>query len=164
MSSSVTERPAVPADLIEATPERNGLLEWILASPMIVFLLWAWVDLFAWLSPIPWYWLDALVGTAVFALLIVLPLGLVTHWIVTAIPSVFQRAGWELQFLEPVDEAKVPFTRWEIRTYRRAPTSWARLWLRAAQGWVWLEMATILVGGIVMIPLFFNAVEFGFGR
>ena len=59
----------MPADLIEATPERNGLLEWILASPMIVFLLWAWVDLFAWLSPIPWYWLDALVGTAVFALL-----------------------------------------------------------------------------------------------
>ena len=81
MSSSVTERPAVPADLIEATPERNGLLEWILASPMIVFLLWAWVGLFAWLSPIPWYWLDALVWAAVFALLIVLPL-MLGAWLV----------------------------------------------------------------------------------
>jgi hypothetical protein len=45
-----------------------------------------------------------------------------------------------------------------------AANRWSRAWLRAAQGWVYLEIIAILLGAIVMIPLFFSAVEFGFGQ
>jgi hypothetical protein len=33
-----------------------------------------------------------------------------------------------------------------------------------AQGWVFLEMAAILIGAVVMIPLYFSARDFGFGQ
>jgi hypothetical protein len=38
------------------------------------------------------------------------------------------------------------------------------VWIRAAQGWVYLEIIAIFVGAIAMIPLFFSAVDFGFGQ
>ena len=39
-----------------------------------------------------------------------------------------------------------------------------RRWLRAAQGWVFLEITAIFVGAVAMVPLFFSATEFGFGQ
>ena len=36
--------------------------------------------------------------------------------------------------------------------------------MRAAQGWVYLEIAAIFIGAIAMIPIFFSVSEFGFGR
>jgi hypothetical protein len=36
--------------------------------------------------------------------------------------------------------------------------------MRAAQGWVYLEIAAIFIGAIAVIPLFFSALDFGFGQ
>jgi hypothetical protein len=33
-----------------------------------------------------------------------------------------------------------------------------------AQGWVFIEMAAILIGAVVMLPLYLSALEFGFGQ
>ncbi len=44
-----------------------------------------------------------------------------------------------------------------------APRPWPRLWLRAAQGWVYWEIFVILAGALVAIPLFYSAMDFGFG-
>ena len=74
---------------------------WLLASPFLVFVLWLWVDVFAYYSPVPWKWLDVLIGAAVYALLVVLPLGWLAHRAVTAVPRLFQHAGWDIQPLEP---------------------------------------------------------------
>jgi hypothetical protein len=154
----------VPADLVEATPSSGGLPQWLLASPLLLFLAWIWVDLFAHYSPIPWYWVDAVLGIVLFALLIVLPLGLLAHAIVTSLPRLFQHAGWDVQPLEPVAEREIYLVRYVPQRRHRAATNWGRLWLRAAQGWVYLEIVVILVGAIAAIPLFFSATEFGFGR
>lgn len=46
----------------------------------------------------------------------------------------------------------------------RASNSWRRYWLRAAQGWVYLEIAAIVLGFVALGPLFFSALDMGFGQ
>jgi len=162
LSTTPIERRQVLANLIEATPSPLG--QWLLASPLLGFVLWAWVDLFAHYSPVPWYWLDALLGTLLFLAAVVLPFGWLAHRLVTAVPRLFQQAGWDVQPLEPVREQELYLVRYRFQARHRAPHSWARQWLRAAQGWVYIEIVAILLGGILVIPLFFSAVDFGFGR
>lgn len=157
-------RREVPADLVEAVPENGGLFHWVLASPMLLFLAWLWVDLFAHYSPIPNYWLDALLSIVVFALVIVLPLGVGMFFLVTALPRLFNHAGWDVQPLEPVDDAEIYTVRFRYMNRHRAPNSWSQAWMRAAQGWVYLEIAAILIGGVAMIPIYFSASDFGFGQ
>ena len=77
MSTTKLERRQVPAKLVEATPNAAG--QWLLAGPMLVFLGWIFLDLFVSVSPIPWRWLDMILGTFVFLALIVLPFGLAAH-------------------------------------------------------------------------------------
>lgn len=171
MSSSEPEtgktkfiRRRVRADLIEATPGTGALGHWLLAGPLIGFLAWVWVDFVRALSPLSQPWLTISLGLVLFALLIVLPLGYIAHRFVLAWPRLFQNAGWEVQPLEPVkpEEMYMVHYLYEVRHY--APRSWGRAWLRAAQGWVYLEIMAIFVGAIGMIPLYFSALEFGFGR
>lgn len=163
MTANVPARE-VPADLVEATPGLGGLGYWLLASPLLLFLAWLWADLFALYSPLPWYWLDAVLGLAIFILVLVLPLGLLAHALITALPWLFQNAGWDVQPLEPVAEREQYLVRYVTQARRRAPTTWRRLWLRAAQGWVYLEIIVILAGAVAAVPLFFSALDFGFGR
>jgi hypothetical protein len=162
VSTTKFERRKVQADLIEATPSATGY--WLLASPLLVFAGWSWLDLFNYLSPVPWRWLDILLGLGVYLLLIILPLGVLAHWLVTALPRLFQNTGWDVQPVEPVSEAEMYMVRYVPRKRQRAPTTWQRLWLRAAQGWVYLEITAIFVGAVLMIPLFFSATDYGFGR
>jgi hypothetical protein len=167
MRDGAVERPVrrkVRADLIETTPDGRGVYYWLLAAPLIVFTGWLWIDLFAFYSPIPWYWLDAAAGVLIFSALIVLPIGVAGHALVTSLPRLFQHAGWDVQPLEPVKPEEQYMVRYAFEARRRAGNTWSRWWLRAAQGWVYLEIAVILVGGVLMIPLFFSATEFGFGR
>jgi hypothetical protein len=163
MTAKVPSRE-VPADLIEATPGSGALGQWLLASPLLLFLAWLWVDLFAAYSPLPWYWLDVLIGLALYAFALVLPLGVLAHALVTALPGLFQNAGWDVQPLEPVAEREQYLVRYVPRARRRAATTWQRLWLRAAQGWVYLEIFVILGGAVATVPLFFSMLDFGFGR
>lgn len=163
MTSNVSLRE-VPADLVEATPDSGALGQWLLASPLIVFLAWLWVDLFVHYSPLPWYWVDVLLGLSLFALMVVLPLGVLAHAIVTAAPRLFQKAGWDVQPLEAVTEQEQYLVRYVPQRRHRAPTSWKRLWLRAAQGWVYWEIFVILAGAIAAVPLFLSVMDFGFGR
>jgi hypothetical protein len=131
---------------------------------MLLFGAWLWVDLFTHYSPIPFYWLDAALGIVLYIAAIVLPLGLAAFAAVTAFPRLFSHAGWDVQPLEQVKEADAPRLRYSFRQRHRAATTWPRLWGRAAQGWVYLEIAAILLGGVLMVPIFFSAAEFGFGR
>ena len=163
MTAKVSVRD-VPADLIEATPNHGALGQWLLASPLLLFLAWLWVDLFAHYSPLPWYWANALLAVPLFALLLVLPLGVLAHALVTALPRLFQNAGWDVQPLEPVAERDRYVVRYTPRARHRAPATWGRLWLRAAQGWVYWEIFVILAGGVAAVPLFFSVLDFGFGR
>lgn len=156
------ERREVPADLIEATPSAWGY--WLLASPLLIFLAWAWVDAFAFWSPLSWYPVNAVIALALLAVLVVLPAGWLAHRAVTALPGLFQKAGWDVQPLEPVSERDAYLVRYAVKHRHRAPNTWPRQWLRAAQGWVYIEIVTILLGGILMIPLFFRALDMGFGR
>jgi hypothetical protein len=156
-------RRQVPALLIESTPPANGLLYWILASPMILFVGWFWVDLFAYFDPIPWYWLDFILGALIYIFLILLPLGYLAHRLVTSLPKLFQNAGWDVQPLEDVRPEQMYSVTYLYTGIERAPTTRSRIWMRAAQGWVYIEIAAIFIGAIAMIPLFFSAVEFGFG-
>jgi hypothetical protein len=157
-------RREVLADLIEASPENGGLSHWILASPLLLFVAWVWVDLFAHFSPIPFYWLDALLALVILAVLFVLPLGVGAFFLVTSFPRLFSHAGWDVQPLEAVREAEMYTVRYRFQGRHRAPNSWRQAWTRAAQGWVYIEIATILIGGVVMIPIFFSASEYGFGQ
>jgi hypothetical protein len=156
------ERRTVPADLVEATPAPLG--QWLLASPLVLYLGWLWVDVFAYYSPIPWRWLDWLLGIAVYAFGVLLPLGLLAHRAVTTLPRLFQNAGWNVVPRESVREAEQYTVRYTPHSRHRAPATWARLWARAAQGWVYLEIAAVLIGGLLLIPLFLSVSEFGFGR
>jgi hypothetical protein len=163
MTSKLSTRE-VPADLVEATPDTGALGQWLLASPLLIFLAWVWVDLFAHYSPIPFWGLDILLALPLYAFLVVLPLGVLAHALVTALPGLFQKAGWDVQPLEPVAERDQYLVRYVPQARRRAPTNWKRLWLRAAQGWVYIEIFVILAGAIAVVPLFFSALDFGFGR
>ncbi len=158
------ERRTVPADLVEATPGANGIGQWILASPLLLFLAWLWVDVFHLLSPVENRAVNLLIGVVIFVALIVLPLGWLTHRLILLLPQLFQHAGWDVQPLAAVKPEEIYTVRYQFRTRHWAANSWARAWLRAAQGWVYLEIIAIFVGAIAMIPLFFSAVEFGFGR
>lgn len=157
-------RRQVPARLVEATPTAHGLFNWILASPMLIFVGWFWVDIFAYISPISAYWLDVLLAMLLFVGLVVLPLGYAAHRLVTAFPRLFQNAGWDVEPLAPVRLQEQYTVRYQPVEKVRAPFTISRLWARAAQGWVYLEIVAIFVGAIAMIPLFFSALEFGFGR
>lgn len=156
-------RRTVEANLIETTPGSGGLFHWILASPLLLFLAWIWIDLFAHFSPVPWYWLDAVLGLALFVAVIVLPFGLGAFHFVASLPRIFGHAGWDVQPLEPIREVEIPMIRFHYQGRIRAANSWSRRWLRIAQGWVYLEVAAVLVGGVLMVPIFFSAVDFGFG-
>jgi hypothetical protein len=157
-------RRRVRADLMEATPDMGALGHWLLAAPMVAFLAWLWVDFFHAISPLDQRWLNVSVGLALFALLIVLPFGYLAHAFVLAWPRLFQNAGWEVEPLEPVKPEEMYTVQYLYQARHRSPWSWQRAWLRAAQGWVYLEILAIFVGAIGMIPLYFSAVEFGFGR
>jgi hypothetical protein len=162
---SEEERPrrrAVDARLVEATPGANGLGHWLLASPAIIFLAWWWDDIFIQVSPLPIVWLDRILGLALFVVLVLIPLGLLAHRLVTSLPRLFQHSGWDVHPLEPVRPQEMYSVRYRPVEKVRADTNRQRIWLRAAQGWVYLEIAIILIGAIVMIPLFFSAREFGF--
>ena len=159
--SEKPERRTVTADLLESTP--NALGHWLLASPLILYLLWVWLDLFAHYSPLPKS-VDCVLGTIVFALLVLLPLGYGAHWLVTALPRLFSHAGWDLEPLEPVSELEMYLVRYRYGDKYRAPNSWRRAWLRAAQGWVYLEIMAIFAGAVLMIAVFFSVSDFGFGR
>lgn len=158
------ERRTVPAHLTEATPARNGLFHWILASPFWLFVGWLWLDLFVYISPLPWLWLNYLLAILIYTGLLLLPLGYGAHRLVTNFPTLFQNAGWDIAPLEPVHQAEVYLVRYQVRGETRAETNWSRIINRAGQGWVYIEVVAIFVGAILMIPLFFSASEFGFGR
>ena len=129
-------RRKVPALLIEATPPVNGIGYWLLASPILLFLAWLWMDIFAYYSPIPWRWLDWMLGAAIYWLLFVLPLGYVGHKLVTAFPRPFQHTGWDVQPLEAVRAAEFYTVRYIFTARQSAVRDRQRIWLRAAQGWV----------------------------
>ena len=164
MTDAKIERRRVQANLIEATPSAGGLWHWILASPILIFLLWSWISLFSLLNVIVWPATNIILGSITFTVVIVLPLGYLAHRIITAMPRLFQNAGWEVYPLEAVREAEKYSVRYDVQERQRATTNWQRIWLRVAQGWVFLEIAAIFAGAILMIPLFFSAVQFGFGR
>ena len=157
-------RREVAADLVESTPGRGALGHWLLASPLLLYLAWLWVDFFNLFSPLPWVAVNVVVGALIYIAAIVLPLGYGAHRCVLALPRLFQNAGWDVEPLEAVKPAELYSVRYRFGQRHWAASSWDRLWLRAAQGWVFLEIAVILLGAVVMIPLFFSASEFGFGR
>ena len=156
-------RREVLALLVEATPTANGWGYWILAAPMILFLGWLWVDLFIVFSPIPSEPLDMLFGMLAYILFILLPFGYGAHRFVTSFPRVFQQVGWDIQPMEPVRPAEQYMIKYIYTECQRAATDRRRVWLRVAQGWVYLEIAAIFIGFVAMVPLFFSAVEFGVG-
>ena len=157
-------RKAVQARLVEATPRANGWGHWILSAPTIIFLGWLWVDLFGMISPIQSSPLEMLLGVLIYVLLIILPLGYGAHRLVTSFPRLFQQAGWNVHLLESLRPAEQYSVRYTFVSRERAATDGRRILLRIAQGWVYLEIAAVLVGAVAMVPLFFSAVEFGFGR
>lgn len=157
-------RRTVVADLIEATPSNWGLGQWVLAAPMLIFLLWLWVDWVHVLSPLDVRVVNVFIGALLFIGVIVLPLGYLTHRVVLSFPRIFQHAGWDIQPLERVKPEEIYLVRYRYQARHWAANNWERAWLRVAQGWVYLEIIAILGGAIVMIPLFFSAVEFGFGQ
>ena len=157
-------RRKVKAHLVEATPDAGGWGHWILAAPAICFLGWLWLDLFGILSPLQSRPVDFLLGVLVYVFLILLPFGYGAHRFVTTFPGIFQQAGWTVQPLEAVKPEEQHIVRYVGVTRERAGTDGRRILLRAAQGWVYLEIGAILAGAVAMVPLFFSAVEFGFGR
>jgi hypothetical protein len=157
-------RRRVQADLVEATPDAGAVGHWLLAAPLILFLAWFWVDLAQAINPSAPRWLTLGIGLLLFVVAIVLPFGYLAHAFVLAWPRLFQHAGWDVEPLEPVKPAEMYTVHYLYQARHRAPWSWRRAWLRAAQGWVYLEILAIFVGAIGMIPLYFSAVEFGFGR
>ena len=100
-SKPKSQRRSVPVNLIETTPGADAAGSWLLASPLILFLLWAWADLFAYLSPLPRL-LDWVVGILAYVFLLILPLGVVAFWLVTSLPKLFHHAGWDVQPLEQI--------------------------------------------------------------
>jgi hypothetical protein len=164
MTETKIIRRDVPADLIEATPGGNAIGHWLLASPLLLFLGWLWVDFIRLLSPLPQAGLNLGLGILLYLGLIVLPLGYLAHRLVLSAPRLFHNAGWDVQPLAPVSAAEQYLVRYRYQTRHWAENNWHRAWIRAAQGWVFLEITAILVGAVVMVPLYFSALEFGFGR
>ena len=163
MTSAKIEKRRVNVNLIEQTPGNHALGQWVLASPMLLFLAWLWIDVFNYYSPLPRL-LDYALGLIVFVGVIVLPFGLLAHRIVTSLPKLFHHAGWDAQPLAPIAPEEQYLVKYVYQDTVRAASTWERRWLRAAQGWVFLEIAAIFVGAVAMVPLFFSATEFGFGQ
>ncbi len=157
-------RRKVKAHLVEATPGAGGWVHWMLSAPTIYFLGWLWLDLFGVLSPFQSRSVELLLGVLAYAVLVMLPFGYGAHRFVTSFPGIFQQAGWTVHPLEPVKPAEQHVVRYICTSRERAETNLRRILLRVAQGWVYLEIGAILVGAVAMVPLFFSAVEFGFGR
>lgn len=158
-----SERQRIDADLLEATPTAGGLWHWILASPMLIFLAWTWIELVDRVGVTAWSWVNILIGSITFIVLIVLPLGYLAHRIVTSFPRLFKASGWDVQPRVKVSEMELYMAKVTYHDRERAHTNWERMWLRAAQGWVYLEIAAIFGGAIVMFPLFFSAMQFSRG-
>ena len=158
------KRRLVPADLVETTPDAGAVLHWALAAPILLFLAWMWVDAFAHYSPLRMYWLDAGLGLVAYGAVIVLPLGMAAHRIVTSAPRLFQHAGWDLLPLEPVAAEEQYLVHYGYQVRHRAQGTVQRRLMRAAQGWVYIEIAAIFLGAALLIPLFLSASEFGFGQ
>lgn len=155
-------RRKVPARLVEASPWALG--QWLLASPLLAFLAWNWSEVAYSLAPSPWGWFAMALGLMLYAFAFVLPLGVAAHWLVMRWPRLFQNAGWDVEPLEPVAASEEYLVRYVALERQKAPLTWSRMWLRAAQGWVYLEIAAILIAGLLLIPLFLSAVDSGFGR
>ena len=156
-------RKEVRAHLVEMTPGAYGLSYWILSAPMIVYLGWLWVDLFELFSaasrPV-----GLTLGAAAYIALFILPLGYGAHRLVTSFPGIFQRAGWTVHPLAPLRPAEQYSVKYIVVSRERAATDVRRILLRVAQGWVYLEIAIVLFGALAIAPLYYSAVEFGFGR
>jgi len=156
-------RTEVRARLIEMTPGAQGFYYWLLSAPVIVFLGWLWVDLFGLVSvasrPV-----GLTLGAATFAVLVMLPLGYGAHRFVTSFPGIFQRAGWTVHPLAPLRPSEQYTVKYIFVSRERAATDVPRVLLRVAQGWVYLEIAIVLIGALALPPLYLSAVEFGFGR
>ncbi len=163
-NSKRKERRKVQAHLVEATPSAGGLGHWILAAPGVGFLGWMWLDLFSFFSPFEPRPFELLIGTAAYVAFVLLPFGYGAHRFVTSFPGIFQQAGWTVMPLEKVEPSEQHIVRYIARKKERAATDARRVWLRVAQGWVYLEIMAILFGAIAIVPIFFSAVEFGFGR
>ncbi|MEZ4620298.1 MAG: hypothetical protein R2867_32980 [Caldilineaceae bacterium] len=158
-------RRTVPADLIEATPGGNGVGQWIwphlscssgLALP-ISLICSAHLRIVLSMSLLGRFF--------ILLVLIVLPLGLLTHRLILSLPRIFQHAGWDVRPLEPVRPEEMYTVRYRYQARHLADTTWSRRWLRVAQGWVYLWRSSLsLSARAVMIPLFLSAVEFGFGQ
>lgn len=157
-------RRRVKAHLVEATPGAGGWGHWVLSAPAISFLGWLWLDLFGIFSPIQSRPVELLLGTLAYVVFILLPLGYGAHRFVTSFPGIFQQAGWTVQPMEPLKPEEQHSVKYVCSSRERAVTDSKRILLRVAQGWVYLEIAAILIGAVAMVPLFFSAVEFGFGR
>lgn len=154
----------VDADLIEATPDMGGLGFWVLASPLLGFLAWLWIDLVRALAPTALGWANITLGLLSFVLLIVLPFGYAAFFAVTSLPRLFRHAGWDIQPREAVREAEMYTVHYVYCDRHRARTTWRRVLMRLAQGWVFLEIAAIFAGALLLAPIFFSATEFGFGQ
>ena len=157
-------RRRVQARLVEKTPGANGWFHWVLSAPTIIFIGWLWVDLFGLISPVPSRPLEILYGVLAYIFLVILPFGYGAHRLVTSFPRIFQQAGWSVRPLEPLRPAELYTIKYVFVSRERAATDVRRILLRVAQGWVYLEIGAALVGAVAMVPLFFSAVEFGFGR
>jgi hypothetical protein len=157
-------RRQVQSDLVEATPQAGGWGHWILSAPGIGFIGWLWLDLFSIFSPIDSRPIELVLGVLAFVILILFPFGYGAHRLVTSFPRMFQQAGWTVLPRETVRPQELHNVRYEFTTRERAVTDGRRIMLRVAQGWVYLEIGAILVGFVAMVPLFFSAIEFGFGR
>jgi hypothetical protein len=153
----------VEVDLIEQTPGNGALGHWLLASPMLLFIAWLWIDIVNYYSPLPRA-VDYVLASLFYIAVVVLPLGLLTQRIVTAAPRLFHHAGWDVQPRSPVRPEEQYMVNYVYCKRYRAPFSWRSAWTRAGQGWVYLEIAAIFVGAVAMVPLFFSATDFGFGR
>ncbi len=163
-ATSEGARRTVPVELVETTPDSAAALHWLLAAPLLGFLAWAWVDLFANAGPLQAYWPNVVLALPVYAALIVLPLGVAAHRIVTSMPRLFQHAGWDVLPLESVSVEEQYRIRYAYGKRHRAQGTRRRWLMRAGQGWVYIEITAIFVGAILLIPIFFSVSEFGFGR
>ncbi|MEM7132422.1 MAG: hypothetical protein AAF702_39330 [Chloroflexota bacterium] len=164
MSTEKIERLKVDVDLLEVTPTAGGLWHWMLASPALLFLAWNWIALLDALRVTNWSWLNILIGCVTFIVVWVLPLGYAAHWLVTAFPRIFQAAGWEEIPREEIADTKFYMAQRIYKDRERASTNWNRVWLRVAQGWVYLEIFGIFLGVILMAIIFFSVLQFGFGQ
>lgn len=158
------ERLEVDADLLEATPTANGLWHWILASPILLFIAWNWIALADTFSPIPYMWVNIVLSGLAFIFLFVLPVGNLGFYIVSLFPRLFHNAGWELQPRKFYPEERMYTAKIHYHDRARATTNWPRIMMRAAQGWVYLEIFAIFAGALMMIPLFLSVSQFGFGQ